>query len=391
MNIVDVILLVLVALSIVRGVRLGAAVQVLSFGGFWVGLFLGALLSIPVHNLFSTPFTEAVAALVCLFGVAFLLGGIGRQLGVRAWGYLRRVRLGPADAAVGAVVAAAATLLVAWIVGYTLRQTSLGNVNRAIAGSSILQRVDGWLPNPPDAFSRLTQLLRQNGLPQVFAGLEPQSAGPVSTAGPPLVQQAERTAGASTVKIVAHGCGEILEGSGFVVAGNLVVTNAHVIAGTSSIQVEDSHTSQSATPIYFDPSLDLAVLRTGSTLPEPPLNLYSGSPVPRGTQSVVLGYPQGGPFNAQPAGVRDEFAATGRNIYGAGLTVRDVYELQAIIRPGNSGGPLVLPDGTVIGVVFSTSATNPDVGYALVSSGLVSRVRQAERSGSPTGTGACAE
>ena len=389
MNVVDIILIVLVVLSVVRGIRLGAAVQVLSFGGFWLGLFLGAVLSVPVSRLFSTPTSKAVASLVCLFGVALILGALGRTLGVRAWRFLRRAKLGQADAAVGALVAAASTLLVAWIVGYTLRQTPLATVNRDIAGSTILQRVDTWLPNPPDAFSRLTQLLRQNGLPQVFAGIEPQTAGPVSTAGPPLIQQAISTAGNSTVKIVSHGCGEILEGSGFVVAPGTVVTNAHVIAGTTSITVEDSAGPHSATPIYFDPDIDLAVLRTGA-LTGRPLSMYTGTPEPRGTQAVVLGYPQGGPFNSQAAGIRDEFPATGRNIYGAGLTRRDVYELQAVVRPGNSGGPLVLPDGTVIGVVFSTSATDPDIGYALVSSDLVPRVQQAERANSPTGTGACA-
>jgi len=363
---------------------------VLSFGGFWLGLFLGALISIPVSRLFSTPASKAIASLVALFGMAFLLGGVGRALGVRAWGFLRRVHLGQADAAIGAAVAAGSTLLVAWIVGYTLRQTPMSGVNRAIEGSSILQRVDSWLPNPPNAFSRLTQLLRQNGLPQVFAGLEPQSAGPVTEAGPPLVQQAIANAGHSTVKIVSRGCGEILEGSGFVVAPDTVVTNAHVIAGTTSISVEDSNRSQSATPIYFDPNLDLAVLHTGA-LAGPPLPVSSGAAQPRGTQAVVLGYPGGGPFDAQPAGVRDEFPATGRNIYGTGLTQRDVYELQAIVRPGNSGGPLVLPDGSVIGLVFSTSATNPDIGYALVSSGWVARVQQAEQANTPTGTGSCAE
>ena len=390
MNIVDFILIALVVLSVVRGIRLGAAVQVLSFGGFWLGLFLGAVISIPISRLFSTPASKAVASLVTLFGAAFLLGGVGRALGVRAWGFLRRVHLGQADAAVGAAVAAASTLLVAWIVGYTLRQTPLSGINRAIAGSAILQKVDGWLPNPPNAFSRLTQLLRQNGLPQVFAGLEPQSAGPVTQAGPPLVQQAIAAAGHSTVKIVSHGCGEILEGSGFVVAPDTVVTNAHVIAGTTSITVEDSNRAQSATPIYFDPNLDLAVLRTGA-LAGPPLTVDTATSEPRGTQAVVLGYPEGGPFNAQPAGIRDEFPATGRNIYGTGLTQREVYELQAIVRPGNSGGPLVLPNGTVSGLVFSTSATDPDVGYALVSSGWMAKVQQAERAGTPTGTGSCAE
>jgi S1-C subfamily serine protease len=106
-------------------------------------------------------------------------------------------------------------------------------------------------------------------------------------------------------------------------------------------------------------------------------------------QAAVLGYPGGGPFQAVPAGVMAEFEAEGRDIYGQGLTVRNVYEIQATVRPGNSGGPLVQPDGQVIGVVFSRSTTNGDIGYALTSPGVLSRVQQAESSRRVVGTGAC--
>ncbi len=128
--------------------------------------------------------------------------------------------------------------------------------------------------------------------------------------------------------------------------------------------------------VSFDPSYDLAVLRVND-LSEPALPLDS-STVSRGTQAAVLGYPEGGPFDVVPAGVMDEFQAQGRDIYGQGLTEREVYELQAVVRPGNSGGPLVEPDGEVIGVVFSRSTTNNDVGYALTSPGVLAEVQRAK-------------
>ena len=389
MNLIDVALIVLVALSLVRGVRLGAAMQVLSFGGFWLGLLIGAVLAPSVANLFSSKFAQAVAVLVVVFGLAGILGGVGRQLGVRAWHLIRRFHLGPADSGVGAVVAAVATLLAAWIVANMLANTQLGQVTRAINGSAILRRIDQVLPPAPTVFSRIEQLLNTNGLPQVFAGLTPQSAGPVQVAGTPFMRAAIASAGPSTVKIVSQGCGEILEGSGFVVAPNLVVTNAHVIAGTTSIHVEDSARAQSAVPIWFDPNFDLAVLRTPGAVAGRPLTIDADN-VDRGTQAAVLGYPEGGPFNPQPAGVRDQFNAQGRNIYGTGLTLRSVYEVQALVRPGNSGGPLVLSNGEVIGVVFSTSATQSGIGYALASPQVLKEVQSAERTGAPTGTGACA-
>jgi S1-C subfamily serine protease len=112
--------------------------------------------------------------------------------------------------------------------------------------------------------------------------------------------------------------------------------------------------------------------------------------VPRGVEAAVLGYPGGGPFTADAAGVMAEFQAEGRNIYGQGLTIRDVYEIQAVVRPGNSGGPLVEPDGQVIGVVFSRSTTNGNIGYALTSPGVLTRVSTAAGATGPVGTGPCA-
>jgi S1-C subfamily serine protease len=111
--------------------------------------------------------------------------------------------------------------------------------------------------------------------------------------------------------------------------------------------------------------------------------------VPRQTQGAVLGYPGGGPFTYGPAGVMAEFEAQGRDIYGQGLTVRDVYEIEASVRPGNSGGPLVLPNGVVIGIVFSRSTTNDTIGYALTSPGVLTRVHQAEAATGTVGTGGC--
>ena len=161
------------------------------------------------------------------------------------------------------------------------------------------------------------------------------------------------------------------------VAPGEVVTNAHVIAGIPRPQVEDGAGFHPTTVVYFNPSFDLAVLRV-SGLSEPPLTL-DPTDVGRGTQAAVLGYPGGGSFTADPAGVMAEFEAEGRDIYGQGLTLRSVYEIQALVRPGNSGGPLVEPNGEVIGVVFSRSTTNADVGYALASPGVLSRVQSVGR------------
>jgi S1-C subfamily serine protease len=188
------------------------------------------------------------------------------------------------------------------------------------------------------------------------------------------------------VKIIGTACGEILEGSGFAVAPGRVVTNAHVIAGEQEQSVQDRAGSHRAFAVSFDPKLDIAVLRV-SGLQAPPLQMTSGV-VARGTDGAVLGYPEGGPLDVEPAVVLREMNAVGRDIYGSGLTARDVYELRSNVRPGNSGGPLVNTHAVVVGVVFARSSRNPGVGYAITSAEASSRVRQA--GSAPVSTGPCA-
>ncbi|HET6794395.1 MAG TPA: MarP family serine protease [Acidimicrobiales bacterium] len=391
MNLVDILLIALVLLSLIRGLRLGAAVQVLSFGGFWAGLVLGALIAPWAAGLVSSNFAKAIVSLVVVFGAASIVGAVGRHLGIGVWRAIHRVHLGPADAGVGAVVAAAATLLAAWIVASMLLSSPFPKVVRQLQGSAILRGLDGVLPPAPSVFGRIQRLLDTHGFPQVFAQLSPKPVGPVPLPSDPTLRQVVAVAGRSTVKIVSQGCGELLEGSGFVVAPGVVVTNAHVIAGTQLTKVFDDNGTHPATAVYFDPGFDLAVLRTGGApLAGPPLRL-DPTDVSRGAQGGVLGYPGGGDFTAVKAAVAQLFQAVGRNIYGTGLTTRSVYELDATVLPGNSGGPMVATNGEVIGVVFSRSASDPTIGYALASPQVLAKVTTAERSSAPVGTGACAD
>ena len=244
------------------------------------------------------------------------------------------------------------------------------------------------LPAPPSVFSQAQGFLTAEGFPPVFAELAPASARPVPLPSNGLLRQAVLAAGPSTVKIEGYGCGVLQEGSGFVVAPGLVVTNAHVVAGISAPLVQLGTTVRHTEVVLFDPSFDLAVLRVPG-LTAPALHL-DPAPVGRGTQAAVLGYPGGGPFTVDAAGVMAAFEAQGRDIYGRGLTVRNVYELDALVRPGNSGGPLVLADGEVVGVVFSRSTVDPAVGYALTSPDVLPRVALAESARRAASTGGCA-
>lgn len=393
MDALDVVLVLVLVLAALHGRRVGAVVQLLSLAGFAAGLALGVVLVLLVGPHVHGQVPKTVVSLALLLLPASAASRAGRHLGRRAWRALRRARFGAVDSTLGMLLALAGTLVGCWLFASVLVNSAYPAVSRAIGSSSIIQGVERVMPPVPDAFATVERYLSTDGFPQVLVNVLPESVGPVRIADAAAVRAAVSRAGASTVKVVAIGCGEEQEGSGFVVsntgATTLVVTNAHVVAGSGAITVlAPDGASSVATAVLFDPKFDLAVLES-APLGEPALSVSSGL-VERGAPVVVLGYPGGGPFTAGSAGVLARFEAEGRDIYANAITVRTVYELQAVVRPGNSGGPLVSPSGQVVGVVFSRSSTNPDVGYALASPGVRARVVRAERHPAGPGTGACA-
>jgi len=331
---------------------------------------------------------KVTAGLVTPFLVAGIVAVLGGRVGQQAAELLDRVGWRRVDAAAGSVFSGAAVLLSLWLAGIMLASGPWPAAARAIRGSVVLRALDRNLPSPPSVLARMQRVLDPSGFPSVFAGLEPDLGSPVALPDDAVVRSAVAKAGASTVRIVGIGCGGVVDGSGFVAGPGLVVTNAHVVAGIDRPVVEDRRGRHAATPVLFDSGLDVAVLRADG-LAGPVLPLARGL-APPGTAGAALGYPGGGPFRAVPAAVRRSLVAVGRDIYGERITTRAVYELQATIRPGNSGGPLVNADGTVLGVVFSRSVAQPQVGYALVSDDIASRLRTAAARAGRVGTGDCA-
>ncbi|HEY5108773.1 MAG TPA: MarP family serine protease [Acidimicrobiales bacterium] len=387
MNLVDVAVVVAALAAAWQGARVGAVVQVCAIVGFFGGLYVGALLASQTVRWADSPTARTAVALSTMLLVAFSFGMAGRILG----GMLTsRVERGPArsiDAVLGVAVAVVAALVTVWLLASTMVNSSSAALDTAILQSRIINSLNGVLPAPPSVFSQAQGFLTAEGFPPVFAALAPASARPVALPSDAQVRSAALAAGPSTVKVEGNGCGVLQEGSGFVAAPGLVVTNAHVVAGIAEPRVQIGTTVKSTKVVLFDPSFDLAVLQV-SGLTAPILRL-DPTPVDRGTQAAVLGFPGGGPFTVDAAGVMAAFEAQGRDIYGHGLTVRKVYELDAQVRPGNSGGPLVLPDGEVIGVVFSRSTVDPAIGYALTSPDVLSRLARAVGVVVPVSTGGC--
>ena len=189
------------------------------------------------------------------------------------------------------------------------------------------------------------------------------------------------------MKVIGGACGVTQEGTAFEVKAGVVVTNAHVIAGEASPQVDVGGVLYPATPVFFDPELDLALLRTSAPMGKP--LTIDPTYVGRGTEGAITGFPKDGPQTVVPAGVAAKLLAEGRDIYNQGLVIRNVYELDGVVLPGNSGSPLVGTNGEVIGVVFSRSTSDADVGYALASPDVLGKVVGAENRTAPVSTQNC--
>jgi S1-C subfamily serine protease len=263
---------------------------------------------------------------------------------------------------------------------------------RAIGTSRIISTIDRLVPAQTGRlFAGFQSVLDQEGFPRVFDGVR---AEPIAPIAPPDNQLAAGAgvarAGLSIVKItgVAPACNREQEGSGWVVAPERVVTNAHVVAGTGSetVRIQGVGRSYDAHVVVFDPKRDLAVLSVPG-LPAPPSTL--GTDLLRADGAVVAGFPLDGPYRLDSARVRDILAATGADIYGSPGVVRQVYSLYARVQPGNSGGPLLSPSGAVVGVVFARSLDDVQTGYALTLDEARPVLDVASRSFSPVSTGGC--
>jgi len=387
-NLLDLVIIVVLVLAVVTGFQRGAALQLSAYAGLLLGLLAGALLAPGVAGLVESPLAQAFLAIATMLTVAALGDALGWYLGVRIWSIARRTGLGTVDAVAGSAVAGIAVVLAVWFVGFHLANGPFLELSNQIRGSAIIRSLDRALPRPPPVLAEARQFLNRFGFPEVFADLPPAPAGPVRGPSQGEAREIAEPALGSTVQVVGEACGAIQEGSGFVAAPNYVVTNAHVVAGVAAPQVqEQGGGSQPATPVLYDPDLDIAILHVDRS-PGPTLALETGD-VERGADGAVLGYPGGGDLTFGPAAVRRQLNAIGRDIYGDSVVEREVYELQAEVHPGNSGGPFVLESGRVGGVVFAASTTDSTIGYAITASEVASKLDQAQRRTDRVSTQGC--
>ena len=366
MDYLDVIIIVFLFLFAFSGLRRGLSGVAFSLAGLLAGLFLGAVIAPPIARaITSNRTTQPLFAIGIFLGIAMLVEGLGAALGFRLRQHTKGTIFGPADAGVGAVIGLIGALAAAWYLGLTFSQSPWVGLDDQISGSTIERTLDGFMPRPPAFLATIGNLFRPGDFPNPFSTILGLQPAPVTI--PPLVNTPGiRQAASLTAKIIAVGCnGGAEAGSSWPLATGYLVTNAHVVAGSSSVQVittDGAH--HTATVVLFDPNTDLAVLHVPG-LTSAALTFVNSNPV-RGTGGAVIGYPGGNGEQVVAAAVSGTEMARGYNIYGDALVTREIEVLAATVIPGNSGGPIVNDAGQVIGVVFAAS-TNPasNVGYAL--------------------------
>lgn len=368
MNLLDIVVLAGIVSAALGGFRVGFLARVASWIGVGVGFYTGLRLLPTVLSSFELPNASSrlLVAITVLIVATFIGQAIGLVIGHRVRGVLPIGGARTADRSIGAVAGAMSIVVALWLFLPTLADVA-GWPARQARGSVLARAVNRTLPDPPDATQTVRRLVDERGFPRVFDALQPApDAGlpPVDAGLPPEVLA---TVTASTVKVMGEACRKIQEGSGFVISENVVVTNAHVVAGEKDVEVVRPDGKRlRARVVVFDAKRDLAVLRVDG-LGLPPLGRANAE---AGATGAVFGHPGGQEVvRAAPARISDEVTAEGEDIYGD-PTERQVFILAANLRPGDSGGALVDTAGKVIGVAFAIAPDRPGTAYALTGAEL---------------------
>lgn len=279
----------------------------------------------------------------------------------------------------------ASMLTAVWLIAAVISRLPFVGFSNSTSDALIVQTLNRNLPPTPKFFSLIGRHVDINNAPRVVTKSDAKSVSIV----PPFLPDANSAAASaenSIVRITSFGCGGIVSGSGFVVGQNLIATNAHVIAGVPRPIVKHNDNSYEGIPVFFDANLDFAVMRV-QNLDAKPIELDTSDVAPS-TTVAVLGYPDGN-YQAAPGVVLDKVVAEIRSIYDIGVIGRDIYGVQMDIHPGSSGGPIVLADGRLAGIVFSRASEVDNYGFALTSKSIEGPINQAAKTKRRVGTGVC--
>ncbi|MEB3069535.1 acid resistance serine protease MarP [[Mycobacterium] vasticus] len=386
----DIAVLAIAFVAAVSGWRSGALGSLLSFVGVALGAMAGVLLAPHLIEHLDGARLKLFAALFLILAMVVIGEVAGVVLGRAVRGAIRSPGVRAADSIVGVVLQLVVVLVASWLLATPLTASDQPNLAAAVNDSQVLRKVDDfapqWLKNVP---RRLSTVLDGSGLPAV---LEPFNRTPIAAVDAPDPELAANPVVEATapsvlrIRGVAPNCQKVLEGTGFVIAPNRVMTNAHVVAGSDSVTVESGAKSFDATVISFDPHEDISILAVPD-LPLPPLAFASKSAQPD-TDALVLGYPGGGVFEATPARIRDTINLEGPDIYRNTTVTRRVYTIRGTVQQGNSGGPMIDMNGRVLGVVFGAAVDDSDTGFVMTAEEVANQLVKAGES-QPVSTQIC--
>lgn len=380
-----------------------ALVGIYALSGYWQGFITGAfatagLLCGGLLGVWLAPLAlgDADPSLWVSLGALFIVilcASLGQALlqyvGARIRSRIKWQPIRAVDAVGGAALSAVAVLLVAWALGVAISGSRIGSITSTVRESKVLAKVDELLPHQAsDVLGAFNNVVGTTFFPRYLEPFAPERIVEVEAGPKRMLTDPDVLAAAPSVLKVrgSNNCGSGVEGSGFLYAPGRLMTNAHVVAGVDNPEVEVGGSAVPAKVVVFNPRIDIAVLALDEgRLPKLAFDMNAKAKDP----VAVLGYPQDGPYDVQTGRIRSEQRLRSPDIHGEGTVLRDVFSLRALIRQGNSGGPIVNSAGDVVGLTFAASVTDPDTGYALTAQQIAESAALGVTSSTEVDTGNC--
>ncbi len=393
MNLVDWVLIAALVVFGYAGWRRGFIAGVLSFSGFLAGGLLGALLLPPIIGATDLPaFAGVMAVVIGVLLLAVLGQVLASILGTMLRGFITWRPVQTLDNAGGAALNVLAVAVVTWIVVSALAYLPPSAVSEQMQSSRVLVGLDSIVPpQVRNVFGSLRDLVGSSDVPRIFSGLAQVTGPDVEEPDASVVPPVAEASRGSIVKVTGATpeCAGGVSGSGFVIDPGRVITNAHVVAGVDvpAVRVRAGDVPLPATVVYFDPQTDIAILEVPELAARP--LLLAEQEAASGDPAIIAGFPESGPFRAEPARIRTVVDARGEDIYGNAGVERRVYVMRGVVLPGNSGGPLLDPQGRALGMVFGAGEGEQQTGYALTASELEQAREASSSSAEAVDTGSC--
>ncbi|WP_104108200.1 MarP family serine protease [Nocardioides sp. 616] len=390
MNLLDWVLVAVAGIYALSGYWQGFVTGAFATAGLLIGGLVGVWLA-------PTALGDAEPSLLVSLGALFIVivsASLGQAFLQYVGARIRdRITWQPAravDALGGAALSAVAVLLVAWALGVAISGSRISGITSLVRSSAVLAAVDERLPGRADqVLQAFNNVVGSTFFPRYLEPFAPERIVEVDAGDQRMLTDPDVTAAQTSVlKITgSNDCGRGVEGTGFLFAPDRVMTNAHVVAGMDEPEVQLADGAVPAKVVLYDPDLDVAVLSLDAGgLP----SLGFDEDAQPKEAVAVLGYPLDGPFDVQSGRIRAEQRLRSPDIYGQGTVIREVFSLRALVRPGNSGGPVVSSEGRVVGLVFAASVTDDETGYALTAEQVAESAAVGQRVSRAVDTGDCA-